>query len=323
MNTIPLHQHFPQASRLVFGCMGLGGSWDQQPYGQTDLDLANQAIDAALELGINVFDHADIYTMGKAEQVFGEALKSRPELRENIILQSKCGIRFEDHAGPGRYDLSADWIIESVENSLRRLQTDYLDILLLHRPDPLMVPDEIAAAFEQLRKAGKVNHFGVSNMNQHQVALLQSAMPQPLVANQLPLSLAHNDFVEDGVLVGMSDSARVGYTPGLSEHHRLHGIQLQAWGSLAQGLYSGKDLNGQPEPVRATAALVDAMAQNYQTSAEAIVLAWLLKHPAAIQPVLGTTNPARIRACAAATQVELNREDWYKLYVSARGQKLP
>jgi predicted oxidoreductase len=323
MNTIPLHQHFPQASRLVFGCMGLGGSWDQQPYGQADLDLANQAIDTALELGINLFDHADIYTMGKAEQVFGEVLKNRPQLRENIILQSKCGIRFEDEAGPGRYDLSADWIIESVNNSLRRLQTDYLDILLLHRPDPLMVPDEIAAAFEQLRKAGKVKHFGVSNMNQHQVALLQSALPDPLVANQLPLSLAHNAFVEDGVLVGIGDSASVGYTPGLTEHHRLHGIQLQAWGSLAQGLYSGRDLNGQPESVRATAELVTAMAQSHQTSAEAIVLAWLMKHPAAIQPVLGTTNPARLRACFAATQVELSREDWYKLYVSARGQSLP
>ncbi|WP_407642896.1 aldo/keto reductase [Corallincola holothuriorum] len=323
MNKTPIQNHLPKASRLIYGCMGLGGSWDNAPYSQQDIDLAHQAVNTALECGINYFDHADIYTMGKAEQVFGEVLKARPELREQIILQSKCGIRFEDAHGPKRYDLSPEWIEESVNNILSRLGTEYLDTLLLHRPDPLMQPELIAEAFDRLQSAGKVRHFGVSNMNQHQISLLQSQIKQPLVINQLPLSLSQADFVEDAVLVGTGDSANVGYTAGLTDYCKQNDIQLQSWGCLAQGLFSGRNLDGQPPHVHATAGLVREMAHGYQTSAEAIVLAWLMQHPATIQPVLGTTHEGRLRACAMATQVQLSREDWYKLFVTARGQELP
>ncbi|GAA5215515.1 aldo/keto reductase family oxidoreductase [Corallincola platygyrae] len=323
MKTLPIQNHLPEVSRLIFGCMGLGGSWDNQPYSGQDLELAHRSVDVALDCGINFFDHADIYTLGKAEQVFGEVLKSRPGLRENIILQSKCGIRFEDDHGPKRYDLSPEWITQSVDNILSRLQTEYLDIMLLHRPDPLMEPGLIAEAFEKLQRSGKVRHFGVSNMNQHQIELLQSEIEQPLIVNQLPLSLSQNAFVEDGVLVGTGDSANVGYTPGLTEYCQRNAVQLQSWGSLAQGLFSGRDVSDQPGHIQATANLVREMAHGYQTSAEAIVLAWLMNHPAAIQPVLGTTHEGRLRACAMATEVNLSREDWYKLYVSARGNELP
>jgi predicted oxidoreductase len=323
MINMPITNHLPQASRLVFGCMGLGGSWDQQPYNSDDRKLAERAIDAALGSGINFFDHADIYTLGKAEKLFGDIMASRSGLREQIILQSKCGIRFADSAGPKRYDLSPQWIEYSVDNILSRLGTDYLDILLLHRPDPLMEPALIAEAFEQLHRSGKVRYFGVSNMNQHQIALLQAEVKQPLIANQLPLSLDKNYFVEDGVLVGTNESAGVGYTPGLTEYCCQNNIQLQSWGCLAQGLYSGREISDQPAHVQATAKLVRDLAQGHQTNSEAIVLAWLMLHPAQIQPVIGTTHEQRIHNCAAALEVKLSREEWYALYVSARGQELP
>lgn len=323
MTTLAIQQYFPNASRLVYGCMGLGGGWDTNPYQSSDVQLAHEVVDTVLESGINFFDHADIYTMGKAEQVFGEVLKTRPGLREKIILQSKCGIRFPDAQGPQRYDLSPEWIEQSVNNILARLGTDYLDILLLHRPDPLMEPELIAEVFDRLHRAGKVRHFGVSNMHQQQISLLQSAVAQPLVANQLHLSLSQADFVNEGVLVGMAESAKVGYTPGLTDYCREHNVQVQAWGSLAKGLFSGRPVADQPASVQATAILVQELAAQYQVSSEAIVLAWLMKHPANIQPVIGTTNVGRIKASAESTSVTLSREDWYRLFIATRGQNLP
>ncbi|MBZ9613220.1 aldo/keto reductase [Rheinheimera maricola] len=320
--TYPLSHYVSNNSGLLFGCMNLGGGWNHNPVSAADLRQAHQVIDAALEAGICVFDHADIYTFGKAEQVFGQVLQQRPELREQISLQSKCGIRFADTNTPQRYDFSAAWIQQSVDNILARLQTEQLDILLLHRPDPLMQPEEVADIFARLQQAGKVKHFGVSNMQQHQIALLQDAMPTPLVVNQLELSLSHLAWLDEGTTAGCSGETGVNFSSGTIEYCRRNKVQLQAWGSLSQGLFSGADISNQPHAVQATAELVAQLAAEYQLSKEAIVLGWLMRHPAQIQPVIGTTNLQRIKACAEATKLQLSREHWYALYLAARGKAL-
>jgi predicted oxidoreductase len=319
---LALQQYFPDVSPLVFGCMGLGGDWNSPTTTAEQQQQGFAAIEAALELGFNCFDHADIYTRGKAEALFGQFLAAQPELRECLVLQSKCAIRFADANHVGRYDFSAGYIADSVEQSLRRLQTDYLDILLLHRPDPLMQIDEVAEVLSRLQQSGKVRQFGVSNFGAPQQQLLQSALQQPLVVNQLQMSLANLDWLEANVLTGMPQGAGHYFGYGTVEYCQLNKVQIQAWGSLAQGRFSGggKDLSANEQR---TADLVARLAAEYQVSAEAIVLGWLLRHPAAIQPVIGTVNPARIRACSQALDVTLSREHWYALYVASRGQPLP
>jgi predicted oxidoreductase len=318
MNQLPIHTYLPNTSRLIFGCMGLGGNTDPA----LAIQQAHQAIDAALEAGINFFDHADIYASGRAELVFGEVLKQRPELRAQIYLQTKCGIRFADSMGPQRYDFSRAWILNSVEGSLARLGVEQLDILELHRPDPLMEPEEVAEAFALLKSSGKVKHFGVSNMTAAQLRFLQSYLAEPLVANQLELSLAQHSFVDEGIFGLHPEGAAVNFAAGTLEYCRSESVQLQAWGSLAQGLFSGKDVSAEPAHIQQTAQLVTELAEEHGVSREAVVLAWLMRHPAQIQPVIGTTNPSRIHACAQALKVSLTREQWYRLYVSARGQRL-
>ena len=323
MKALPLAKHLPNVSRLAYGCMGLGGNWDDQPIDQGHVQQAHEVIDASLEAGINFFDHADIYTFGKAEQVFGKVFAQRPELREQIYLQSKCAIRFDDAAGPKRYDFSPEWIRQSVDGILARLGTDYLDVLLLHRPDPLMEPESVAEAFNVLQASGKVRHVGVSNMQAHQMAHLQHFLDQPLVANQIEISLQRHDWLDEGVTAGHPTSTGVGFSSGTLEYCQLNQVQIQSWGSLCQGLYSGRDVSQADAATQATAALVAELAAQYQVSNEAIVLAFLTRHPAAIQPVIGTTNVARIQACAAASELVLSREHWYALYVTARGAELP
>ena len=323
MPTLPLEQHLPGVSPLAFGCMGLGGGWNRDPIGAEHRREALEAVDAALEAGINFFDHADIYTLGKAEQVFGEVLRERPGLREEIYLQSKCGIRFAEGELPGRYDFSRDWILQSVDGILQRLGVEYLDSLLLHRPDPLMEPEEVAEAFAHLRDTDKVRHFGVSNMQLHQIQFLQASLPAPLVANQISVSLAELDWLEEGVMVGSPLGKDVNFTAGTLQYCRLHGIQIQSWGSLAQGLYSGRDVSDREDRIQDTARQVARLAERHGVSREAIVLGWLMRHPVSIQPVVGSINPTRIRACGEASGVTLSREEWYTLYVAARGQPLP
>lgn len=323
MKKNPLSIFIPKVSPLIYGCMGLGGEWNNSPPTKEHVEQANQILDVATENGINFFDHADIYTHGKAEEVFGQALSDRPDLREDIFIQSKCGIRFADNHLPGRYDFSQKWIIHSVENSLKRLRTEYLDILLLHRPDPLMEPEEVAAAFAQLQDSGKVKHFGVSNMNQHQIKFLQSHLDQPLIVNQLEMSLSKLDWLNDGTEMNSSVHSSPHFTPGTLEYARTHNIQLQAWGCLSQGLFTGRDISDQPEVIQKTAQLISHFAEELSVSREAVVLAWLMRHPAGIQPVIGTTNLQRIKACAEAARIELTREQWYQLYVTARGVSLP
>ncbi|MEX1056904.1 MAG: aldo/keto reductase, partial [Natronospirillum sp.] len=231
MNTFPMSALFPTASPLIYGCMNLGGPWEEHDLSLsgTDTKIAHAAIEAALEAGITVFDHADIYKRGKAESVFGEILQTRPGLRDRLILQSKGGIRFEDAWGPQRFDFSPEWIIQSVEGSLRRLQTDYLDVFLLHRPDALMEPELIAEAFAQLHGMGKVKYFGVSNMQHHQMAYLQSFLDQPLIANQLEMSLTALDWVNAPIDINTPQGALNTFTPGTLEYCQQRKVQLQAW----------------------------------------------------------------------------------------------
>ncbi|WP_423597972.1 aldo/keto reductase [Roseateles sp. MS654] len=321
---LPLHQHFPAASPLAYGCMGLGGHWDRQPWTDTDVDHAQAAVEAALEIGVTLFDHADIYTFGKAESVFGALLRRMPSLRDRIVLQSKCGIRFADDDGPKRFDLSGNYIVEAVEASLRRLGTERLDILLLHRPDPLMQPEEVAEAFLRLRVAGKVGSLGVSNMNAGQIGWLNQALDQPLVVNQLELGLGHLEPIEAGTCFNdRQAAARPGALAwaGTMEHCQQHGIQLQAWAALARGRFSGD--TAQDPADEAARVLVHQLARKHEVSVEAILLAWLMKHPARIQPVIGSANPERIRACGDALRVALSRGEWYALYEAARGAPLP
>jgi predicted oxidoreductase len=324
MKPLPLHQYGLSASRLVLGCMGLGGGWNEHPITKADVKQAHEAIESALSVGINMFDHADIYALGKAERVFGEVLKEQPELREKIFIQSKCGIRFkESPSAPKRYDFSEEHIRRSVDGILTRLGVEYLDILLLHRPDPLMDPEEVAQVFTELKASGKVHWFGVSNMSAGQIRLLQSYCDMPLIINQLEMSLAKIGWLETGVHVNQEAAKESVFPEGTLEYCRLENIQIQAWGSLAQGVFSGRSLEGQPQSMKQTAELVQEMAKQKQTTPEAIVLAWLMAHPAGIQPVIGTANPVRIRACAEAINTTLTREEWYALYVSSRGRELP
>lgn len=323
MSTLALHRLYPNASQLVYGCMGLGGGWNNNPISNDDIQQCHRIIDTVLTEKINVFDHADIYTFTKAETVFGNVLAERPELRSHMIIQSKCGIRFEDNTGPKRYDFSQAHITQSVDGILKRLNCDYLDLLLLHRPDPLMDPREIANTLSSLEKSGKVKHFGVSNMHLHQMQFLNHYLEKPLVVNQIEMSLSQLNWLNEGVLAGQHAGADVNFAAGTLEYCQTHDIQLQSWGSLSQGLFTGQDLSAQPHSIQSTANLVAQLASEYQCSKEAIVLAFIQRHPANIQPTIGTTSLDRITACAQAAQITLSREHWYQLFVTARGNELP
>jgi predicted oxidoreductase len=302
--------------------MGLGGDWGDAGYGSEEIAAAEHAIEAALEIGVTTFDHADIYRFGKAEAVFGELLERSPDLRSRIQIQTKCGIRLAQGDAPGIYDLRGETIVQRVEESLARLRTDVIDVLLLHRPDPLADPAEIAEAVSSLHRQGLVRRVGVSNMSSHQIAHLQAHVDLPLMANQLEMSLYRRDWLEAGVLVNTAEAAANGFPLGTIEHCTATGIALQAWGPLARGRYSGRP---QSDSDRVTAEIVGSLAAAKDTTPETILLWWLQKHPARIAPVIGSTNPARIRACrgAATEPPALTHEEWYQLWITARGAPLP
>lgn len=326
MKIMPLEHRGISDSRLALGCMGLGGSWNRaDAYTAEHIRQAEEAVEAALSIGITMYDHADIYTVGKAEAVFGQVLKNQPKLREQIVIQSKVGIQLSDGTLPARFNFSKEHILPSVDGILERLGTDYLDILLLHRPDPLMEPDEIAEAFTKLKLSGKVRNFGVSNMSTGQIRFLQRSLPDPIVVNQLEMSLLRHDWVDQGIHVNQKAGLKDNFPEGLMEFMQMENIQIQAWGPLAQGRFSGRPAEKATEAEMNTAALINQIANENETTPEAIVLAWLMKHPARIQPVIGTVNPARIIACQdAVRQSELmTREQWYTLLVSARGANMP
>ncbi|BCW49419.1 aldo/keto reductase [Arthrobacter sp. StoSoilB13] len=311
--------------RLIYGCMGLGGPWDGTSYGAAEIEQAAAVIEAAQGIGIELFDHADIYRSGKSEAVFGEVLARSQGLRGKILLQTKCGIRLGERGLDTHYDLSREAILERVNESLKRLQTDYVDVLLLHRPDPLMDPREVADAVGQLVTEGKVRQLGVSNMSGAQIEFLQDSLEMPIIANQLEMSLLRRDWLESTVLVNHADGLGFNFPHGTLELCMAKGIELQAYGSLAQGRYTGAP-SGEMSPAEsATAEMLQRLAREKGTTPESVLLGWLMRHPARISPVLGTTNPGRIAACsdAASAAAAMSREEWYGLWVAARGSNIP
>lgn len=308
---------------IVYGSMGLGGGWNNNPVSAEDVKQAHDVVDCLLDQGVQLIDHADIYTFGKAEQVFGKVLAQRPELKSELVIQSKCGIRFEDELGPGRYDFSHDWITSSVDGILQRLNIEHLPVLLLHRPDPLSDAESLAKTVSELKAQGKIGALGVSNMSKDQIDLISHYSDVPVVVNQLELSLTKLGWLNSGVTHNVSGPDTDNFPIGTLEYCNKHDIQLQSWGSLSQGLFTGRDVSNESTSVQQTTAIVKALSGLYGVSKEAIVLAWLMKHPSNVMPVIGTTNLARIQACCEAQSVSLTREDWYKLFVTARGESLP
>ncbi len=313
MQKVPLGESKLQSSRLAYGCWRLARTGNIQE----DLKTARGAILAAVDAGYTLFDHADIYCKGRAESAFGEVLRENPSLRKKILIASKCGIRTADDppGAPQRYDFSAEHIIRSCDQSLKRLHTDRIDLYQLHRPDWLMEVDEVAIAFSSLSKSGKVREFGVSNFRPSQVSLLQRAIQQKLeknlVVNQVEISLAQLAALDDGTL----------------DQCQALNITPLAWSPLGGGLLGDgacELLPGQKgyEPAPIVTAL-DEIAKERGATRSAIALAWLLKHPTKIVPIIGTTNPERIREAAKAAAIELTREEWYKLLIAARGEPLP
>lgn len=324
MNTYRIAGTDLEVSRIALGCMHLSRAWDDAPTTAEERRNTQALVETALALGINLFDHADIYARGKSEALFGDLLQRMPGLRERIVLQSKCGIRFAgspEPDSPGRYDFSRRHIVESVEGSLRRLHTDHLDLLLLHRPDPLMEPAEVAAAFDELHSAGKVRHFGVSNHTAAQISLLRKSVRQPLVANQVELSLLHHSLIDEGIVFNQHGTAYTA-SAGTLDYCREHDILLQAWSPLATGRLGGGADNIEPA-LRPVAEATDKLAKRHGCSVEAILVAWLLRHPAGIQPIVGTTNPERLTASCAADGIGMSREEWYALFTAARGHRVP
>ncbi|WP_155971871.1 aldo/keto reductase [Streptococcus ruminantium] len=294
-----------EVPRIALGCMRMASLSEQE---------AARVLETAVGQGINFFDHADIYGGGESEVRFAQAAKMVGIRREDIFLQSKCGIR------KGYFDFSKDYILESVDGILRRLNTDYLDVLALHRPDALMEAKEVAEAFYKLKKEGKVHHFGVSNQNIYQMELLQYYLEQPLAVNQLQLSPAHTPLIDAGFHVNMKDDAATMRDGGLIDYCQLKKITIQAWSPFLIDLQQGV-FDNHPDYV-ALNQTIRKIAERYHVSHETIVVAWILRHPAKIQTIVGSMNPERLTKIAQAKQIELTRPEWYEIYRSA-GNILP
>jgi predicted oxidoreductase len=279
-----------------------------------DKTEAQQFIQTALEEGANFFDHADIYGNGACEEIFADAIQMNANIREKIILQSKCGIR------SGMFDFSKAYIFDSVDAILKRLKTDYLDILLLHRPDTLVEPEEVADAFNILESSGKVRHFGVSNQNPMQIQLLQKSVKQPIVANQLQLSITNATTISSGFNVNMENDAAVNRDGSILDFCRLNDITIQPWSPFQYGFFEGVFLGNAKFPK--LNQQIDEIASKYEVSNTTIAIAWLLRHPAHMQPVIGTMNIERLKDCCKASHVQLTREEWYAIYRAA-GNILP
>ncbi|GLR71867.1 aldo/keto reductase [Agaribacter marinus] len=321
---LPIHQHISHASRLIYGGMHLGGGWNKNPISKDDESNTQALLEACIEHGINTLDLADIYTFGKAEEVVGRVLKKVPALVDNLIIQSKLGIKLTHDAKVKQYDLSASWAEKGLDAILKRLGIEKLDILFLHRPDPLMEIESLSNTLNRNYEQDKFDYLAVSNMHAGQMAYIQSNVGMPMVANQLEMSLLASDFVEDAITVNMSINSDIGFPRGTLEYCQPQGIQLQAWASMAQGLFDPQNINDDvPANVIATRQLVGELAESYNTCASAIVLAWLMRHPAMIQPVIGTTKPERIAEAAQASKILLSRDDWYHLLEARRGQEVP
>jgi len=301
-----------EISRLAYGCMRLSGSWDRSTVNDEVIQRGIEALETAVAAGYTFFDHADIYGDTACESIFGHALEKHPEWRERLVVATKCGIRFEDEPQPGpphRYDFSHGHIVTSVEESLLRLRLARIDLLMLHRPDFLADPAEIARAFTELRAAGKVREFGVSNFRPSLVSAVQSALPFALQVNQVEIHPLRLDCFTDGTL------------DQCLERH----MTPMAWSPLAKGrVGAGQEPKPDaPDLERAVLAALDAEAERFGCDRTVIALAWLLRHPGGIVPVVGSTRPANIQIAARATEIEIDRDAWYRILLAARGTKLP
>ncbi len=276
---------------------------------------AEHFVQASIEAGANFFDHADKYGDGVCEERFAEAIHMNSTVRGKVILQSKCGIR--DGIA---FDFSKEHILAAVDGSLKRLKTDYLDVLLLHRPDALVEPEEVAEAFDILESSGKVRHFGVSNQNPMQIQLLKRYVKQPIAANQLQLSITNATMISQGLHVNMLDATAVNRDGSILDFCRLNDITIQPWSPFQYGFFDGVFLDNPKFPV--LNAKVDEIAAKHGVSNTTIAIAWLLRHPAKMQPVTGTMNVQRLMDCAKAADVRLTREEWYEIYLAA-GNDLP
>lgn len=292
-----------QVPTIAVGCMRISDMSESE---------VSAFVDTALQNGANFFDHADIYGGGKSEEVFGKAIKFLN--REDLIIQTKCGIR------KGQFDFSYDHIVNSVDDSLKRLGTEYIDVLLLHRPDALMEPEEVAKAFDYLKNSGKVRHFGVSNQNPYQMELLQSCLDMPICANQLQFSIMHAPMIQSGINVNMYNESGVNRDGSVLDYCRLNKITIQPWSPMQYGFFEGCFVDNEKFPE--LNKVLEDIANKYGVSKTTMAFAWILRHPAKMQPVTGTTNLIRLADCLKASDIQITREEWYEIY-SAAGNKLP
>lgn len=308
MRYIKFGERQKEVSEVVLGLMRIS---------EMTVDQVEDLIESALAVGINAFDTADCYGHGKCEQILGEVLKRRPDLREKMWIQSKCGIRMEEFT---YFDFSKEHILEAVDGILERLNVDYIDSLLLHRPDALMEPAEIAEAFDLLKSQGKVIDFGVSNQNPMMMALIQKDVNQPLVANQLQLSAAFTPSFDAGFHVNMKQEAGIVRDSSIFEYCRLHDVVIQAWSVLQFDYFGGVFLGSEKYPE--LNHVLNRLAEKYHVSPSAVAIAWVLRYPAKMQAVIGTTKKARVAEAAKAAEIQLTRKEWYEIYLAA-GNDLP
>ncbi len=304
MKYINTYSENVKVSAVALGCMRIGSMSDME---------ADRYLSSAFEMGYNYFDHADIYGGGACEAVFGKALARNKSLRDHIVIQTKCGIR------AGRYDFSKAHILAAVDSSLRNLQVEHIDVLLLHRPDLLMEPEEVADAFAVLKKSGKVGAFGVSNHSPLQIELLQKYTDEKLCINQLQLSIAHAHMIAGGANVNLKESGTL-YDGYVRDYCRLHNITVQPWSPLQYGFFEGPFIDNDAFPT--LNAELSELAEKYGCTKTALAIAWLLRLPEKMQPIVGSTNLERLAEIAAAADIILSAQDWYKIYLAA-GYRLP
>ena len=308
MRYITLGQDDKELSEIVLGMMRIEDK---------SVKEVEELVETTLSVGINAFDLADIYGRGRCEELLGLVLKNRPDLREKMWIQSKCGIRIEEFT---YFDFSKDYIIKSVDGILQRLKIDHLDSLLLHRPDALMESDQVAEAFDLLYKQGKVRNFGVSNQNPMMMELLKKDVKQPLAVNQLQLSAAFTPGFESGFHVNMEDSQAAMRDGSIFEYCKLHDVVIQAWSVLQFGYFKGNFVGN--EKFQALNQVLDRLAIKYGVTSSTIAISWILRYPAKMQAVVGTTNPKHLREVSQAANFSLTRKEWYEIYLAA-GNDLP
>lgn len=310
MDRIKLGGSELEASRIVLGCMRIS---------EMETNALARHISTAIDCGINLFDHADIYGSGECERKFGRLLATELN-REDILIQSKCGIRQGAAEGIQYYDLSETYIVESVDGILERLGTEYLDLLMLHRPDALMDPEEISAAFDQLHAAGKVRHFGLSNFNATQFDFVQKYTDHKLITNQVQFGPAASHMINRGIQANTPFDGAADKDGGLLEQSRRDNVTLQAWSPFHYGYFEGIIMDD--PKFKVFNEVLEDIGQSHGISKNAVVVAWILRHPANMQTIVGTTDTTRLESIAQAAEIKLTREEWYHIYTAA-GNMVP